>query len=106
MVPGGFESFSFDAELGSFVLPEQVEGDAVEEGEVLRGMACTFATEVFTETRIEHPVEFVFEAPGLTDELIEPRGVGRQAAAVVADFSLGPVRDLVVALALDTHQPL
>ena len=36
---------------------EQVEGDAVEYGEVLRGMACAFAIVVFAEADVERPVQ-------------------------------------------------
>lgn len=40
MVPCGVESFSLDSTFG-FVLFEQVESDAIENGEVLRGVAAS-----------------------------------------------------------------
>src|SRR5712692_9790407 len=49
LIPGGFEPFPLDPAFGGFVLFEQVEGNTVEDGEVLRRMACAFAAEVFAE---------------------------------------------------------
>jgi hypothetical protein len=56
MVPGGFQSFSFDATLERFVLFKQIEGDAIEDGEVLRRMSGSFSIQVFAKAYIEHPV--------------------------------------------------
>ena len=56
------ESFSLDASLGGFVLFEDVECDALEDGEVLRGVAGSFAAKVFVEIHVQHPVQFVFDA--------------------------------------------
>ena len=67
MVPGGIEAFSLDSAFAGFILLEQIESDAVEHGEVLRGVAGAFAAEVFTEAYVEHPVQFVFDAPVLAD---------------------------------------
>src|SRR5664279_471156 len=106
VVPSSFEAFSLDAALGGLVLSEQVECDTVEDGEVLRGMAGPFAVEVFGEADIEHPVEFVFDAPVLADEAIQVRGRRLEAGDVVADLTLGFAGGLMVALGLDTHQPL
>jgi hypothetical protein len=65
---------------------EQVESDAIENGEVLRGVAGAFAVEVFAEADIEHPVQFVFDAPVLADGAVQSRGVGLEAGDVEADF--------------------
>jgi hypothetical protein len=43
------KALSFVAEPGSFVHSEQVEGDAVENGEVLCGISGAFAVRVLTE---------------------------------------------------------
>ena len=47
MVPGGLESFAPDAAFEGYFLFEQVEGDAVEQQEVLCGMSRAFSIEVF-----------------------------------------------------------
>jgi hypothetical protein len=65
VIPTSFEALAFDASSAGFVLLEQVEGDADEEGEVLRRVALPFAAEVFAEAHIEHPMQFVFDAPAL-----------------------------------------
>ena len=88
MVPGGFEALSLDPSFGRFVLFEQVEGDAIEDGEVLRGVSGAFAVEVFTEAHIEHPMQFVFDAPVLADHRVQPGGIGPETGDVVTDFAL------------------
>ena len=67
VVPCGIEAFSFDTAFEGCFLFEQVERDAVEQGEVLRGMASAFSVQVFAEAHIEHPVQLVFDAPVLAD---------------------------------------
>ena len=93
-----------DAALGGFVLFERIEGDAVEHREVLRGMAGAFAIQVLAEADIEHPMQFVLDAPVLATGCIQPLRIGPQAGDVVADFALcfagGPPRR-VVTLGLD-----
>jgi hypothetical protein len=106
VVPRCFEAFSLDSALGRFVLSEQVEGYAVEDGEVLCGVASAFAVKVFAKTHIQHPVQFVFDPPVLADHRVQPRGIGSEAGDGVADFALGFTRRLVIALGLDTHQSL
>ncbi len=77
-----------DAALGGFVLSERIEGDAVEHREVLRGMASAFAVQVLAEADIEHPMQFVLDAPVLANGCIQPLCIGPQAGDVVADFAL------------------
>jgi len=67
VVPCGFEAFSLDSTFGRFVLFEQVEGDAIEHGEVLSRVSSAFAVKVFAKAHIEHPVQFVFDPPVLTN---------------------------------------
>jgi len=55
------KALSFVAEPGSFVHSEQVEGDAVENGEVLCGISGAFAVRVLSEADMEGPVELVFD---------------------------------------------
>src|SRR5208283_2446869 len=100
MVPGGVEAFSLDTAFAGFLLFKHVESDAVEQGEVLGGVAGTFAAEVFAEAYVEHPVQLVFDAPVLADRAVQPRRVGGEAGDVVADFALDLSRGLVVALSL------
>ncbi len=83
IVPACFESFAFDSEFAGFVLFEQVAGDAVEQREVLCGMTGVFAVQVFCEADIQRPVEFVFDAPVLTDGSIQPLGIGLEAGDVM-----------------------
>ena len=52
MIPSGLESFSLDSALQCFFLFEDIEGDSVEDGEVLRGVACPFSAEVFSEAHV------------------------------------------------------
>jgi hypothetical protein len=72
VVPCCVESFSLDSSVGGLVVLEDVEGDAIEEGEVLRGVSCSFSAEVFAEADIEHPMQLVFNAPVLSDGPVEP----------------------------------
>ena len=46
------EAFPLDASLGRSVLFEDVECNALEDGEVLGGMACSFAAEVFVKIHV------------------------------------------------------
>ena len=46
---------------------DQVEGDTVEQGEVLGGVSGAFAVLVLAEGHIQHPVQLVFDAPVLAD---------------------------------------
>ena len=79
IVPASLEAFAFHPEFAGFFLLEQVERDAVEHGVVLCGMAGAFAVKVFSETDIEGPVQFVFDAPVLSDGAVQPRRVGLEA---------------------------
>ena len=106
MVPGGLKPFAPGAAVQRFFLFEQVEGDAVEDREILGGVAGAFTVQVFAEADIEHPVQFVFDALVLADHRVQPRRVRPEAGDVVADFTLDFARRLMIALALDTHQPL
>src|SRR5271163_1672266 len=101
IVPASFESFSVDAAFGGFMLLEQVEGDAVEYGKVVCGMARAFVVEVFAEAHIEYPVQFVFDAPVLANGAVQPRRIGLQTGNIVACLTLGLARGLVVPLSLD-----
>ena len=104
--PASFESFSFDAEFGGFILPKQVEGHAIEQREISGRVLLAFTVKVFSEADIKGPMQLVFNPAVLPDRPIQPPGIGLEAGDVVADFSLGLVRDLVAALTLDTYQPL
>ena len=106
MVPGCFEAFALDAAFERLFLFEQIQGNAVEQGEVLGGMTGAFAVQVFAEVDIQHPVQFVFDAPVLANALIQPHRVGLEAGDVVADLALGLAGGLVVPLGLDAHQPV
>ena len=64
-----------DTVLRNIVLFEQVEGDAVEYTEVLCCIACAFAVQVFAEAHIQDPVQFVFDAPVLTDREVQHRRI-------------------------------
>ncbi len=66
MVPSSFEAFSLDAAGGGFVLFEQVEGDAGNQREVLRAVACAFAAQVFA--KLTSSAQCSFDAPVLTND--------------------------------------
>ena len=104
MVPSSLQAFTVDAQFAGFVLLEQVECDAVEHGVVLCGVASTFAIQVLAEADVEHSVQFVFDAPVLTDGAVQPRRIGIEAGNVVSGLALGFARRLVVALGLNSHQ--
>jgi hypothetical protein len=70
---------AFDAELACSVLSEQVESDAVEDREVLRGVSGSFAVQVFCEANIEGPVQLVFDAPVVANGLVQARRVEAEA---------------------------
>ena len=79
MVPCGSESLSVDAQFAGFVPLEQIESDAVEQGEVLRGVSGALAAQILAEGHVQHPVQFVFDAPVLAYELVQScsiRGAG------------------------------
>ena len=55
---------------------EDVEGDPVEGGEVLRGEPCSFSAKVLSEADVEHPMQLVFDAPAVSDGPVQPRRIG------------------------------
>lgn len=59
-----------NAAFVGFVLLEQVAGDAIHQGEVLGGMAGSFATVVVVKTHVQDPRQFVFDVPVLADGAI------------------------------------
>jgi len=69
-------------------------------------MSGAFAVQVFAEAHVEHPMQFVFDAPVLADHRIEPRRIRLEAGDGVADCALDFAGYLVVPFALDTYQPL
>ena len=89
MIPCGFEAFSFDAAFETRLQLEQVQGDAVEQGEVLRGISGSFTAQVFSKGHIQHPVQLVFDAPMLANLAVDQCRVGSQAGDVVTGFVLG-----------------
>ncbi len=104
MVPSSLESFAVDTGFTDFVLLEEVEGDAVEQGEVLRGVTGAFAAVVHAESYIEHPVEFVFDASVPADESIQAGGVGREAGDVKTRLPFRLAGGFMESLGLDAHQ--
>ena len=70
MVPCCLEAFSFDTPFESFVLAEQIEDNAVKQGEILGGVSGRFSAQIFAEGHVQHPVQFVLNAPVLADELV------------------------------------
>ena len=92
-----------DTSLGTLVLFEQVERDAVEHGEVMGGMSGAFAIQILAEAHVERPVQLVFEAPVPSIGAIQPRRIRAEARDVVADFLFGFACGLVESFALDSH---
>ena len=106
MIPCGFEPFALDAAFEGCFLFEQVQRYAVEQGEVLRRMPCSFSVQVFAKANVEHSVQLVFDAPVLTNGPIQPHRVGLEASDVVTDFAFCFACSLVVPLRFNPHQPL
>ena len=96
----------FIPSLQVFSCLSRLSADAVEHGVVLCGMAGAFAIKVFSKTDIEGPVQFVFDAPVLSDGAVQPRRVGLEAGDVEAGLALGLARDLVTAFRFDAYQAL
>ncbi len=94
MVPCGSESLSVDARFAGFVPFEQIESDAVEQGEVLRGevlrgVSGALAAQILAEGHVQHPLQFVFDAPVPAYELVQSCSIRGQAADGVAGFLFG-----------------
>jgi hypothetical protein len=51
------QQFSADASLGGLVFPDRVQSDAIEHGKVLHRMGSGFATRIFSESRVQGPVQ-------------------------------------------------
>lgn len=81
------EAFPFDASLGSVVLFEHVQSNALEDGEVLGGVSGSFTAKVFIEIHVQHPVQFVLNAPVLADDGVESFGVGLGMAVISLDLA-------------------
>src|SRR3954467_4483262 len=56
VVPTCNEAFTTNAELG-FIVFEQVEGNAIDQGEVLGSVTSPLSALVFMEGNVEHPME-------------------------------------------------
>lgn len=75
--------FALDAGLGGFVLLDEVEHDAAQDGKVLGAVADAQLAVVLTEDDIEHPVALVLDVPVLADAAVELCGIERRRADVV-----------------------
>jgi hypothetical protein len=42
---------------------------------VLRRMACSFSVQVFAKAHVEHPMQFVFDAPVLANHAVQSRRI-------------------------------
>ena len=105
MIPACFETFAMNAELGSFVLSEQVQSNTFEEGEILGRMFLPFAIQVFAETDIQSPMQFVFDAPVLAYRSVQLDGIRRETGDVIAGLSFRDPGSFVIALSLNPYQP-
>jgi len=74
-------SFSFDR-----IEPNQVEGDVLEHGKVVRGGFGTGAHLVVVEGHIHDPVQSVLDRPVRADRLTDAFGIGGQAADIQAQL--------------------
>ena len=67
IVLASLEAFAFHPEFAGFFLLSRSSAMRLKHGVVLCGMAGAFAIKVFSKTDIEGPVQFVFDAPVLSD---------------------------------------
>ena len=72
MIPSGLEAFALDTTLAGFILPEQVESDAVDQGEVPGCMTGSFAALIFSKPHVQYLMQFVFDVPVLADGAFPP----------------------------------
>lgn len=82
-IPCRLQAFVGDPHFGSGVALEQIEGDAPQDGKVLRGIAAPDAAIVFPESHVEHPVHAVFDAPVRQYRLTQQCRFRRQAADAI-----------------------
>ncbi len=66
MVPAGLFAFGLDADFGSTLLFEQVQGQVSHHRQVLVGVAGSDSAVVFIKGHVQHPMEAVLDAPVLT----------------------------------------
>ena len=79
MVPARRETFVLDAELLGPLLFEEIKGDVVEDGEVLRRIAGPDPRLILVQGDVEDPVETIFDGPVAAHDSGEGRGVWGQA---------------------------
>ena len=82
-IPCRLQAFVGYPRFGSGVAFEQIEGDAPQDGKVLRGIAAPDAGIVFAESHVVHPVHAVFNAPVRPNRLAQQSRFRRQAADVI-----------------------
>ena len=73
VVPCGLKAFAANAAFGGLVFSDQVQGNAIEQREVLGCVSGSFAASIFAKGHVQHPAQFVFDAPVLANRRIEPR---------------------------------
>src|SRR6266508_6291122 len=65
-------------------MPQQVDGNVTEYGEVLRAMVLADTTLVFAKGSVQHPMHLVLDSPMGTHRMAELPDVSLQAADVVS----------------------
>jgi hypothetical protein len=96
VIPSSLQAFAVDTEFAGFVLSKQVQGDSVEQGEVLCGIGGPFSAGVFSEADIRYPVQFVLDAPVLANFAVQLLGSGFETGDVGTDLLLDFARSLVI----------
>ena len=89
MVPGGVDSFSFDASLPAFLPLEQIQSNASQAGEVLGAVPASMAGLIFVKTHIQYLVQAIFDAPVSADTFRQVGGIRRPAGDVVTPLHAG-----------------
>ena len=100
-VPARLEAAVFDAGLAGLVQADAVEGDAAQDGEVLRRVALAHPRLVFAVGHVQQPVQAVLDGPVPVYGGTQVFGIGLARTDVVAPLQAGFAVDFAAALDQD-----
>jgi hypothetical protein len=75
-------------QFGALVLPQEIEGNLTEHGEILRRMANAYSRVIFPKSNILHPMPTLFYLPMFWHRLGKPPGIISQTAKVPPALSI------------------
>ena len=91
LVPGGRQPLVGNAHLEGAVLPQQIVGDASEDGHVVGCVARTDAAVVLAQGHVQDPVVSLLDGPVTAHRLQQRTSLGRQAGNEATDLGRDPV---------------